>query len=294
MFHGSLRPTGRISKETKNNEVGAVLPQPDSQKAAHQAVLHDYGLLLPAADNTPNNTTDNTAFRNIVNLAANVFHTPIAMINIADLEHNCWRSHTTQGCDVIDCRAIDFDVDGSLISESFCQQVLDTRALIVSPSTVDDARFANLPSVKGEPHIHFYVGMPLTVPEGITVGSLCVMDTHAHPKPNANQLTMFAQLAQLAVNELGTQRTLYKQTTLERELLERDKTYRLVSQAFGINIYSYNVDTAGNFVHSEGNIAILCNAISVTATMTSSRWVVGMHSFILTTCPLSVNTTNAY
>lgn len=253
----------------------------DASREAHQAVLRDYGLLPFVQDNPANpahSSADNTAFRNIVNLAANLFHVPIALINIADLEQNCWSSHTKQGCDVIDCQAIDFDVDGSPIPASFCQHVLSTRTLTVSPSTVDDARFANLPSVQGKPHIRFYVGIPLTVPEGITVGSLCVMDVSPHPTPSDNQLVMFQQLAQLAVNELGTQRTLIKQATLERELLERDKTHQLVSRAFLLDIYRHDVDADGNFMRSYGNDDVIMQNLGYTYDDIETRG--GWHTFI--------------
>lgn len=231
----SLETASSKTRSSETSEQGD-LSYTATYRETHQAILRDYSLLNK--DNL-----DNSAFNSIVDLAANLFNAPIALVNIADLEHDCWSSRAQRG----------LSVDGSPIQGSFCQYILKTHHLTVSPSTVDDARFATLPSVRGAPHIRFYVGIPLTVPEGITIGSLCVMDTASHAHPSENQLHMFEQLATLTVSELGTQRTLAKQAALERELLERDKTHQLVSQTFLIDIYQHNVDADGTFVHSYGN-----------------------------------------
>jgi len=246
--HDLLTQPRHDTRASSSNQGDAgELSYSDAHKDAHQAVLRDYGLLN--RDNL-----DNSAFESIVNLAANMFNAPIALVNIANLEHECWSSRAQRG----------LNVDGNPIQGSFCQHILSTRQLTVSPSTVDDARFATLPSVRERPHIRFYVGVPLTVPEGITIGSLCVMDTAPHPHPSENQLRMFEQLATLTVSELATQRTLAKQAALERELLERDKTHQLVSQAFLIDIYRHDVATDGTFVRSYGNDDVITQNLGYT------------------------------
>ena len=40
----------------------------------------------------------------------------------------------------------------------------------------EDERFKDHPFVKGEPHIVFFAGIPLTNPEGFALGTLCVLD----------------------------------------------------------------------------------------------------------------------
>lgn len=41
-----------------------------------------------------------------------------------------------------------------------------------------DVRFQNKDYVKGNPNLRYYMGVPLTSPEGYNLGALCVMDSH--------------------------------------------------------------------------------------------------------------------
>ena len=60
---------------------------------------------------------------------------------------------------------------------SFCTDTIQgTKPLIVNDAHTDP-RFANSPLVTGDPHIRFYVGVPLRSRDGYNVGALCSMDT---------------------------------------------------------------------------------------------------------------------
>ena len=48
---------------------------------------------------------------------------------------------------------------------------------MVVPDARLDSRFHDNPFVTGDPHVRFYAGCPLTMPDGSTIGTLCVIDS---------------------------------------------------------------------------------------------------------------------
>lgn len=61
--------------------------------------------------------------------------------------------------------------------DTFCAHVVKApEQVLVVPDATRDPRFANLPVVTGEAHIRFYAGTVILSPDGVPIGTLCVMD----------------------------------------------------------------------------------------------------------------------
>ena len=122
-------------------------------------------------------TPKEEAFDRITRLTKKLFRVPFVIITMIDA-HRAW-SKSTQG--------IEFP-EGPR-SFSFCQHaILENRPLIV-PDASRDPRFANSPYVIGEPHVRFYVGVPLTMSE-VTTSARSAFLTRSHEsslrrKPNS-------------------------------------------------------------------------------------------------------------
>ncbi len=61
--------------------------------------------------------------------------------------------------------------------DTFCAHVVKVpKQVLVVPDATCDPRFAHLPVVTGEEAIRFYAGTAILSPEGVPIGTLCVMD----------------------------------------------------------------------------------------------------------------------
>src|SRR5579859_1023700 len=136
------------------------------QEARRLETLRSYAML-----DTPNEEE----FDDLVRLAAQVCHTPIALISLVD-EHRQWFK-----------AAFGVDLKETSREISFCDHALRETGVFV----VTDARlhrdFSNNPLVVGEPKIRFYAGAPLVAPDGQTLGTLCVIDREARALTNAEE-----------------------------------------------------------------------------------------------------------
>jgi GAF domain-containing protein len=68
------------------------------------------------------------------------------------------------------------DITETPRDESMCAfAILGTDVFVVTDALNDD-RFADNPAVARGPRFRFYAGVPLTLSEGIRIGTLCIMD----------------------------------------------------------------------------------------------------------------------
>lgn len=68
------------------------------------------------------------------------------------------------------------------INESVCAHAIGRDDLLIIPDLTADPRTRDNPLVVAGPRIRFYAGMPLTSAEGLTLGTLCVIDVDARPQ----------------------------------------------------------------------------------------------------------------
>ena len=174
------------------------------------------------------NTADEV-FQEIVEIAAEYFQTPIALISIVD-EHRQWFRARVG----MHARETPRDL-------SFCAYtILADEPLEVVDATLDE-RFANNSLVTGSPGIRYYAGAPLITDDGIALGSLCVIDTQPRSPMGKREASMLKRFASLVMKRIVTLRTtcytdpstgLYNRSRLEedvRQVLAADSRSHLVA-----------------------------------------------------------------
>lgn len=132
-------------------------------------------------------STPDDVFEQIVAMTAEYFNAPIALISIVD-EQRQWFSARVGLTAQETPRRDSFCAYAILANEPF--QVLDAT---------QDPRFSDNPLVTGQPGIRFYAGVPLVTPEGLGLGSLCVIDTKPRGALSSHELSMLRHLAKLTM-----------------------------------------------------------------------------------------------
>ena len=130
----------------------APLPGNETERLA---ALKEYHIL---------DTGTEQSYDDIVILAAHICKVPIAMVSLVDEVRQWFKSKVG-----VDQQQTSRDV-------AFCAHAILQNEPFTVPDATKDRRFAGSALVTGEPHIRFYAGIPLINPEGLALGTLCVVD----------------------------------------------------------------------------------------------------------------------
>jgi diguanylate cyclase len=172
------------------------LPPKPEGTASHFQFLDTTGLLDAA---------QNEAFANIAQLAREIASVPMAAISLINQNRQWFLA--SQG----------LPVTPMTDPLAFCEETLLTAEMLEVEDTHNDLRFESHPLVRGSPNIRFYAGVPLILPSGETMGTLCVLDEIPR-QMSATQKRSLKTLAQSAMNEIELRRRL---VTLELEVGRR-------------------------------------------------------------------------
>ncbi|WP_394130460.1 sensor domain-containing diguanylate cyclase [Shewanella maritima] len=128
-------------------------------------------------------------FDRITRLAQRLFSVSISLVSLIDTERQWFKS--SQGLDASETPR---DI-------SLCGHAIEQDSVFVVEDSTADERFADNPLVIGVPFLRFYAGYPLTMPNGVRVGTLCIIDES--PRHFSKQdVAALEDLGRLVVDEL--------------------------------------------------------------------------------------------
>jgi signal transduction histidine kinase len=131
-------------------------PLPSVQETERLDSLKRYHIL---------DTQPEVQYDEITALAADICETPIALITLVDENRQWFKS------------AHGLSITETPREFSFCSVAIETPEKPLLINEIDESsRFWSNPFVAGEPFIKSYFGIPILSPEGLPVGTLCVLD----------------------------------------------------------------------------------------------------------------------
>src|SRR5262249_28626307 len=150
-------------------------------------------------------TPHENRFDHITALGARLFDVPLAAISL--WEPDGARLQACQGAD-------GGPTDAPPALGAWIDGVVEP---LIVPDTHTDPRFAHSPFVTGEPHLRFYIAMPLRAPDGAWLGALCLWD-HRPRAFSREQQAHLQSLAALAAGELERRNALQRQAQAEAQI----------------------------------------------------------------------------
>ncbi len=158
-------------------------PTPANENVRLQA-LYRLGVL---------DTPHEEVFDRITRLACAVADVPIALVSLVDKDRQWFKSK------------VGLEATETPRDISFCGHAILGDGPFVVTDAQADPRFADNPLVTGGPEISFYMGIPLVVPGGQKIGTLCVIDSAAR-ELDAEAMAALQDLAEMTMREMELRR----------------------------------------------------------------------------------------
>ncbi|QUS42408.1 sensor histidine kinase [Tardiphaga alba] len=158
--------------------------------------LRSYGIL---------DTATEPSFDDITKIASYVCQTPMSIISLVDEGRQWFKSEIGLG------------VRQTPMEESICAHAILEHSFLEVEDVTKDARFSANPLVTGAPHLRFYAGALLRTPDGLPLGTVCVLDD----KPRVlspEQREVLAALARQVMAQMEFRRALVLADRLQRNI----------------------------------------------------------------------------
>lgn len=208
--------------------IEAPIPEDDIYRLA---ALH----ALPLLDTPPE-----PDFDAIVQLGQSLFRTETCLVSLVDANRQWFKA------------CIGLDVPETPRAISFCGHAILQPDVFVIPDAREDMRFHDNPVVTGAPFIRFYAGAPILLPNGYTIGTVCIFDPRPRYDFGMMECARLANLAKLALAAI-TARAMRGEADKARQQLERHQAALLASPGPVALL-----DASGRLVFHNDAFAALC------------------------------------
>ncbi len=187
--------------------IKASIPENDDERLKK---LNSYQIL---------DTPSETDYDELVQLASQICNVPISLMTLVDKDRQWFKAN------------VGLPVSETPREISFCGHAINENNLFIVEDASKDERFSDNPLVTSDPNIRFYMGMPLTTPDGFNIGTLCVID-HEPRVLTKEQENAIRVLAKKVVNHLELRNQINEIKNAYVELYEERENYQRINKIY--------------------------------------------------------------
>lgn len=185
MDGASARADATHADPKRGHETGASLSRADTRLADLHAAADLRCKQLDPMHANP--------FQSVVNAASHGLDAPLAFISLTDAARKWLNAR------------VGLSASKTVLETDFCAHTLQQDEVFVVADATQDDRFKASPVVAGPAAIRFFAGAPVRMPDGLSVGALCVMDVRARNLPEMHKV-LLADLAQMLQHAFSSRR----------------------------------------------------------------------------------------
>lgn len=147
-------------------------------------------------------------FDDIVSLASKICDVPVSLISLVDEDRQWFKAK------------VGFEPPETTLLESVCAHAILSDELTEIPDLAEDERTRDNPLHIGKPYVRFYAGANLFTPEGLPIGTICVLDSEPRQLTDL-QREALRTLSRQVVIQLELRKKIRQETALRSEIDHR-------------------------------------------------------------------------
>jgi two-component sensor histidine kinase len=207
------------------------------------------------------------AFDRLTRMVTRLLGVPVSLVSLVDDRRQFFKSqHGLEGPVSVERQ--------TPLSHSFCQHVVIAQAPLIVTDAESDPRVSDNPAVP-DLGVRAYLGVPLTLPSGHVIGSLCAIDTTPRQWSDADLKSM-SDVAEIVMSEIGLRREIAKRRKAEdnQELLIAELHHRVKNTLSTVQaLIQLNLRSSPTLAVFRGTIGGRIESLAKTHTLlTSKRW----------------------